>query len=45
MKQTFFDYLARHGMGVSAARIATVRAILPKGLIWYAILADIQIPV
>ena len=44
MKQTFFDYRARHGMGVSAARIVTVRTILLKRLISYAILADIQIP-
>ena len=44
MKQTFFDYRARHGMGVPAARIATVGAILFKGLISYAILAGIQIP-
>ena len=43
MKQTFFDYRARHGMGVPAARIATVRAILFKRLISYAILAGIQI--
>ena len=36
--------MGEHGMGVPAARIATVSAILLKGLISYAILAGIQIP-